>query len=353
MLDGPIGQEILASLKPHGLVGLAFYDSGSRSIYNSVRPINTLADAKGLRIRSMLDDEAQGIVVAEWQPEKHHEAFEGVLSGGIIGTLLDCHCNWSAAYALMRANGADTPPCTVTAEYSIGLKRPTPTDGPVRLRAHAIAHVAALHHGRPRGCRPAAVFAAVPPAIQSLAPSFGSKAFRASNAVTSSCFSDQTFTKPLVNEAGETSAISDGLSSGVRSAFFETEWDFISADPSVEQVGLGITVSPDRGDGARMSWIRMEDKPTGIDVIFNDYQHNLVPTPDFVQTTVATGLNRGSAHHIKVTIVFVDGPANDILRIFVDGSGRWVFKIAAFSGDTQPGSGSDAQLCNAYSYTSQ
>ena len=38
---------------------------------------------------------------------------------------------------------------------------------------------------------------------------------------------------------------------------------------------------------------------------------------------------------------------------FVDGAGRWVFKIAAFSGDTQPGSGSDAQFCNAYSYTSQ
>lgn len=38
---------------------------------------------------------------------------------------------------------------------------------------------------------------------------------------------------------------------------------------------------------------------------------------------------------------------------FVDGAGRWVFKIAAFSGDAQPGSGSDVQLCNAYSYTSQ
>lgn len=38
---------------------------------------------------------------------------------------------------------------------------------------------------------------------------------------------------------------------------------------------------------------------------------------------------------------------------FVDGAGRWVFKIAAFSGDVQPGSGSDVQLCNAYSYTSQ
>jgi hypothetical protein len=38
---------------------------------------------------------------------------------------------------------------------------------------------------------------------------------------------------------------------------------------------------------------------------------------------------------------------------FVDGSGRWVFKIAAFSGDAQPPSGDDPQLCNAYSYTAQ
>lgn len=38
---------------------------------------------------------------------------------------------------------------------------------------------------------------------------------------------------------------------------------------------------------------------------------------------------------------------------FVDGAGRWVFKVAAFRGEAQPGSSSDVQLCNAYSYTSQ
>jgi hypothetical protein len=38
---------------------------------------------------------------------------------------------------------------------------------------------------------------------------------------------------------------------------------------------------------------------------------------------------------------------------FVDGSGRWVFKVAAFSGDAQPPSSTDPQLCNAYSYTAQ
>jgi tripartite ATP-independent transporter DctP family solute receptor len=51
VLDGPIGDEILASFTPQGLIGLAFYDSGARSIYNSVRPIRTLADLKGLKIR--------------------------------------------------------------------------------------------------------------------------------------------------------------------------------------------------------------------------------------------------------------------------------------------------------------
>jgi tripartite ATP-independent transporter DctP family solute receptor len=51
VLDGPIGNEILNSFEPFGFVGLAFYDSGARSIYNSVRPVHSLADLKGLRIR--------------------------------------------------------------------------------------------------------------------------------------------------------------------------------------------------------------------------------------------------------------------------------------------------------------
>src|SRR3954447_24698862 len=51
VLDGPIGNEILNSFEPYGFVGLAFYDSGARSIYNSVRAIHTLADIKGLRLR--------------------------------------------------------------------------------------------------------------------------------------------------------------------------------------------------------------------------------------------------------------------------------------------------------------
>jgi len=95
------------------------------------------ANEKGLRIRSFPQGEK---TIAEWQPESHHEAFPGVLSGGIIGTLLDCHCNWAAAYYLMKQAGADHPPCTVTAEYSIKLLRPTPTDEPVKLRARVVEY---------------------------------------------------------------------------------------------------------------------------------------------------------------------------------------------------------------------
>src|SRR4051812_19376339 len=51
VLDGPIGTEILNSFEPYGFVGLTFYDSGARSIYNNVRAIRTVADIKGLRLR--------------------------------------------------------------------------------------------------------------------------------------------------------------------------------------------------------------------------------------------------------------------------------------------------------------
>ena len=93
------------------------------------------ANAKGLRIRSFVRGNE---VVAEWKPEKHHEAFEGMLNGGIIGALLDCHCNWAATWHLMQRSGADHPPCTVTAEYSIKLLRPTPTDLPLQLIASVV-----------------------------------------------------------------------------------------------------------------------------------------------------------------------------------------------------------------------
>lgn len=71
----------------------------------------------------------------EFQPEPHHQAFPGMVNGGIIGTLLDCHGNWAAAVALMDAHGLDEPPCTVTASYEIKLRRPTPADERLTVKA--------------------------------------------------------------------------------------------------------------------------------------------------------------------------------------------------------------------------
>ena len=93
------------------------------------------ANDKGLRIRSFEEGDE---LVCEWTPEPHHVAFDGILNGGICGALLDCHSNWAAAIHLMKKQQADAPPCTVTADFHVTLKRPTPMNVPLHLRAHVV-----------------------------------------------------------------------------------------------------------------------------------------------------------------------------------------------------------------------
>jgi len=91
------------------------------------------SNPQGLRIRSFLAEKG---LVADWTPAPQHEAFDGVLNGGIIGALLDCHSNWAAAMHFMQAEGLDAPPCCVTADFHVKLRRPTPSHAPVHLEAH-------------------------------------------------------------------------------------------------------------------------------------------------------------------------------------------------------------------------
>ena len=93
-------------------------------------------NAHGLRIRSF--ETGDGTVVAEWQPGAEHEAFDGFVNGGIIGTLIDCHSNWTAIAALLERSGANEAPSTVTAEYAVRFRRPTPSDRPLRLVGRAV-----------------------------------------------------------------------------------------------------------------------------------------------------------------------------------------------------------------------
>jgi uncharacterized protein (TIGR00369 family) len=90
---------------------------------------------KGLRLRSFPEGEG---AVATWQAEPHHEAFPGILNGGIIAALLDCHGAWTATWALMRAAGTETPPDVVTADLHVAYKRPAPSTEPVTLRARPV-----------------------------------------------------------------------------------------------------------------------------------------------------------------------------------------------------------------------
>ena len=93
------------------------------------------ANELGLRIRSFEEGEE---LVCDWTPEAHHVAFEGIVNGGIIGSLLDCHSNWTAAVHLMKKRAAAELPATVTSDFHVTLKRPTPMGVPLHLRAHVV-----------------------------------------------------------------------------------------------------------------------------------------------------------------------------------------------------------------------
>lgn len=96
------------------------------------------ANAVGLRLGSRPSESDPAILVARFVPSPEHEAFAGVVNGGILGTLLDCHANWTATWHLMRARGADRPPTTVTLDYAIRMRRPTPSNRPIDLRAWVV-----------------------------------------------------------------------------------------------------------------------------------------------------------------------------------------------------------------------
>lgn len=146
----------------------------------------------------------------------------------------------------------------------------------------------------------------------------GTKSLRFSNAVTSGSFGDQTFTASLADEAGDAQAVNGGQSGGTRQNHFEAEFK-IKAATTTYQPGLFLSVSPDRGDGARMSYLGFADTADGIDVTFYDVQ-SVVDPAVFTPTQVADNLSRESVHTAKFVIDFVDGPSNDIVKIYIDGN---------------------------------
>jgi len=89
------------------------------------------ANSRGLRIKSVAEGDE---VICDWRPEPYHHAFQDVLNGGITGTIMDCHSNWTAVHSMMRRDGVEVPPPTVTAEFTLRLLRPTPMGTVLHLR---------------------------------------------------------------------------------------------------------------------------------------------------------------------------------------------------------------------------
>ncbi len=87
-LDGAPGEQILAALEPHGLIGLCFYDGGARSFYTRDRAIMAPEDLKGLKIRVMNSDMFVSMVETlggDAAPMPYGEVYQGLMQGVVDG----------------------------------------------------------------------------------------------------------------------------------------------------------------------------------------------------------------------------------------------------------------------------
>ncbi len=88
VVDSEVGDEVLAGMEPHGLIGLSIYDSGERSFYNVERPIALPADMKGLKIRVPASDLSVAMVNAlgaNAVPIPFGEIYQALAQGVIDG----------------------------------------------------------------------------------------------------------------------------------------------------------------------------------------------------------------------------------------------------------------------------
>lgn len=138
---------------------------------------------------------------------------------------------------------------------------------------------------------------------------FQSQALRVSDAVTSGSFGDQTFSPGVASPASE---------SGPH--FFDASFS-IGTTSANEQPGLHLSVSPDQGDGSRMSYLRFEDQSDGIHVFFDDATDAgpLGRTAGFSDTQIAV-LSHGSAHTVRFWMELLPGAGNDVVKIYIDGT---------------------------------
>lgn len=89
----------------------------------------------GLKLRSFRA--AEGLEAAVTIDPKYC-AFPGIINGGIISALFDCHGNWTAAVILMDRGCLPKPPLTLTYEMLVTYEEPTPPNEPLVLRSNVV-----------------------------------------------------------------------------------------------------------------------------------------------------------------------------------------------------------------------
>ena len=132
--------------------------------------------------------------------------------------------------------------------------------------------------------------------------SFNAQALQISNSKTSGSFGDQTFA-PLLGT---------GAAAGTAVQHFTASFA-IGTTQSTQQTGLSISISPDNGQGARMSYLRFEDQATGVHVFFDEARGST-----FKETDIAT-LTRGAPHIVAFSIDFTAASSKQV-TITIDGT---------------------------------
>lgn len=213
----------------------------------------------------------------------------------------------------------------------LGSAAPASADtvGPINFEGYTLGSVNGQDGWTSTGTYDQAIVAN---AVLGAPASFQTKSLRISDAFTSGTFGDQTYSKPTVDAAGEPTADAGGFPTGTLQNHFDASFDFASVTPASEQSGLHISVSPDRGDGARMSYVRIEDSPAGWNLFFDDYQ-DVAPLgspgnldagcgtgDDFTDIPIASGVDRSAPHNLGFVMDLLPGGHNDVVSVLLDGN---------------------------------
>ncbi len=100
VLEGDIGDEFLKTLDGHGLVALSWYDAGARNFYSTAKPVETLEDMRGMRVR-VQESEVMKAVVEALGASAVPMAYDEVYSALETGVIDGAENNWPS-YDSMR-----------------------------------------------------------------------------------------------------------------------------------------------------------------------------------------------------------------------------------------------------------